>query len=93
MNTSRIGTKVAAIVAATLLVGGIAWAQIAGVVTEVTPRAITVSGARYPITENTVVEDLGHQPITWPEVRPGVSVELEFDEEGALATVRAAVVR
>ena len=93
MKTSRVGGKVAATIAAVIMFGGVAWAQLAGVVTAVSKSSISVAGAAYAITENTVVEDFGHQPITLPEVRVGVSVELEMDEEGNLATIRAAVVR
>jgi len=93
MKTSSVGGKLAAVAAALVLFGGVAWAQVMGPVTAVSKSSISVAGGTYEITENTVIEDLGHAPITLPEVRVGVSVELEFDEEGGLATIRAAVVR
>ena len=92
MKTSRIG-RLAAIVAGLVLVGSVAGAQVAGIVTAVTPRSVTVSGVAYELATTTTIEDLTHQPITLPELRPGTSVELEFDEDGNLAVIRAAVVR
>lgn len=93
MKISRIGTTIVAVVAGMLLVGGVARAGVAGVVTAVTQREITVSGAVYALDQDTSIEDLAGHPISLPELRPGVPVELDFDEAGKLATVRAAVVR
>jgi uncharacterized protein DUF5666 len=93
MKTSRVGTKLAALIGALVLFGGVAWAQVSGPVTAISKTRISVAGGTWDITENTVVEDFGHQPITLPEVRVGIPVELEFDEDGGLATIRAAVVR
>ena len=93
MKTSRFGRSLAAIVAASVLTGGIAWAGLAGVVTAVSRRDVTVSGAVYPIEDGTSLEDMAGHPITLPELRPGTAVELDFDDEGHLVTIRAAVVR
>ena len=93
MKTSRIGRNLAAIVAASMLTGGIAWAGLAGVVTAVSRHDVTVSGAVYAIEKDTSIEDLSGHPITLPELRPGIAVELDFDDEGHLVTIRAAVVR
>jgi hypothetical protein len=71
----------------------VACATVAGVVTQVTKRDITVSGAVYKVGDGIEVQDMTGHPITWPELRPGVAVELEFDDEGNLALIRAAVVR
>jgi uncharacterized protein DUF5666 len=93
MTRSKIGGRLAAFVMAALLAGGVAWAGLVGVITDVSKRSITVSGAVYDIDQNTSIEDMSGQKITLPELRPGVSVELEFDDEGHLTTIRAAVVR
>jgi hypothetical protein len=85
--------RMTALVAGALLTGSVAWAGLAGVVTAVSKSSVTVSGAVYDIEDSTVIEDLTGHPITFPELKPGVNVELEFDEEGRLATIRAAVVR
>ena len=86
-------TKVAALVAGIVLLSGVAQATLAGVVTAVTKRNITVSGAVYPLEAGVEVQDMTGHPITLPELRPGVAVELEFDDEGRLSLIRAAVVR
>ena len=70
-----------------------ACANIAGVVTAVGHGLITVSGADYRLEDATEVVDPAGNPVTLPELRPGTPVELEFDEEGRLAVVRASVVR
>jgi hypothetical protein len=93
MKTSRIGRSLAAIVATFLLTGGIAWAGLTGVVTAVSRHDVTVSGAVYAIEEGTSIEDMSGHPITLPELRPGIAVELDFDDAGHLTTIRAAVVR
>jgi hypothetical protein len=85
--------RLAATVAGALLTGSVAWAGLYGVVTAVSKSTVTVSGAVYDIEDSTVLEDLTGHPITFPELKPGVNVELEFDEAGALAVIRAAVVR
>ena len=70
-----------------------ACAGVGGVVTAVGRDAITVSGADYRLEEATEVVDAAGNPISLPELRPGTPVELEFDENGRLAVVRAYVVR
>lgn len=80
-------------VAGGLLLGSVASAAVVGVVTAVSKRDVTVSGAVYPVDEDVALEDMTGQGITWPELRPGVPVELDFDEEGRLVTIRANVVR
>ena len=89
----RVTRAFAGAAAAVLLVGTLAWAGLAGVVTAVSKHDVTVSGAVYEIQKDTRIEDLSGQQITLPELRPGTAVELEFDEEGNLVTIRAAVVR
>ena len=89
----KIIGSITALVAGALLAGGVAWAQLAGVVTAVSKRTVTVSGAVYDLHDGTRLVDMTEHPITLPELRPGVNVELEFDEAGALALIRAAVVR
>jgi hypothetical protein len=93
MTISKPFRALAATIAAALLLSGIASAAVAGVVTAVTKRDITVSGATYALADGVEVEDMTGRPISLPEVRPGVSVELEFDDAGRLTVIRAAVVR
>lgn len=68
-------------------------AQLAGVVTAISKRDVTVSGAVYPLEDGLRIEDMSGRAITLPELRPGVSVELEFDDTSRLSLIRAAVVR
>jgi hypothetical protein len=92
----RVATKatVASVLAAVTLAVTTAWAALSGVVpAAVTTRAITVSNAVYELHESTSFQDMTGRPISFSEVRPGVTVELEFDEEGRLTVIRAAVVR
>lgn len=91
----RVGIKhiVAAMLAAMTLAATTAWAAVAGVVTTISPRAITVSDASYDLHDDTSFQDMTGRPISFGEVRPGIAVELEFDEEGRLVVVRASVVR
>jgi hypothetical protein len=93
MRISQSLSKLAALVAGIVLLSGVAHATLAGVVTHVSKRDITVSGAVYPLAAGVEVQDMTGHPITLPELRPGVAVELEFDEEGGLSVIRAAVVR
>jgi len=93
MKISRIGSRLAAVVAGMMLVGSAAWANVAGIVTAVGPREITVSEVAYKIEDGTGIEDLASHKIFLSEIHPGTSVELEFDDEGHLVTIRAAVVR
>jgi hypothetical protein len=93
MQIRLSSTTLAALVAGLVLSATVAWATVAGVVTEVTKRDITVSGAVYKIEDGIEVQDMTGHPITWPEIRPGVAVELDFDDEGNLSVIRAAVVR
>jgi hypothetical protein len=90
-----VGTlaRITAGVAGALLAASVAWAGLYGVVTAVSKSTVTVSGADYDIADSTALEDLTGHPIKRSELRPGVNVELEFDEEGRLALIRAAVVR
>ena len=50
------------------------------------------NGFPYAVGEPYVSAGSG-QPITLPEIHPGVPVELDFDDEGRLSVIRAAVVR
>ncbi|MEB2283459.1 MAG: hypothetical protein B6D46_06800 [Polyangiaceae bacterium UTPRO1] len=93
MKTHDVRNLIAAAVAGGLLLAAAASAAVVGVVTAVSKRDLTVSGAVYPIDDGVALEDMTGQRITWPEIRPGVSVELDFDEEGRLVTIRANVVR
>lgn len=93
MTQSKVYARIAALVAGAVLAGSVAWAGLYGVVTAVSKSTVTVSGAVYDLEDGTRLEDLTGHPITLPELRPGVNVELEFDEAGALALIRAAVVR
>ena len=93
MTHSKIVGRITALVVGAVLASSVAWAGLFGVITAVSKTTVTVSGAVYDIEQGTRVEDLTGHPITLPELRPGVNVELEFDEAGALALVRAAVVR
>ncbi len=93
MHRSRTRAAAAAVAAAVILVAGAAWAAAVGVVTAITPRAITVAKVAYALHQDTSFRDMTGHPIAASEVRPGVQVELEFDEEGRLTVVRAAVVR
>ncbi|MEO6029510.1 MAG: DUF5666 domain-containing protein [Candidatus Binatia bacterium] len=92
-KTSTIVGRITTLAMAVLLASSVAWAGLVGVVTAVSKSSVTVSGATYDIGENTEIQDMAGHPITLPELRPGVNVELEFDEEGGLATIKAAVVR
>lgn len=84
-----------AAVAALLLTTGIAAATttIPGVVDAISKHAVTVGGVSYALDDTVALEDMAHQPITLPEIHPGTHVELDIDDEGKLAVVRAAVVR
>ena len=93
MRILRPLSKLVALVAGIALLSSVAHATLAGVITEVTKRNITVSGAVYPLESGVEVQDMTGHPITLPELRPGVAVELEFDDEGRLSVIRAAVVR
>ncbi|MCC6847628.1 MAG: hypothetical protein IT294_03935 [Deltaproteobacteria bacterium] len=93
MNKLNLRGAIGAAVAGALLLGSVAGAAVAGVVTAVSKRDVTVSGAVYPVNEDVSLEDMTGQPIKWAELRPGVSVELEFDEAGRLVLIRANVVR
>ena len=92
-KTSTIVGRITTLVVTAMLASSVAWAGLVGVVTAVSKTSVTVSGATYDIGENTELQDMAGQPITLPELRPGVNVELDFDEEGGLATIKAAVVR
>ncbi len=91
--TKKPATAIGIAAVAVVLAAGVAAATLAGVVTELGKGKITVSGASYELTDGLEVVDMANHPITLPEVRPGVSVELEFDDEGRLSLIRAAVVR
>ena len=93
MKKLDVRNLIAAAVAGGLLLGSVASAAVAGVVTAVSKRDLTVAGAVYPVGEDVALEDMTGQRITWPEIRPGIQVELDFDEEGRLVTIRANVVR
>ena len=93
MRISLSSTKLAALAAGIVLSANVACATLAGVITEVTKHDITVSGAVYRLEAGIEVQDMTGHPITFPELRPGVAVELEFDDEGRLSLIRAAVVR
>lgn len=83
----------AGMLAAMTLAATAAWAAVAGVVTAISPRAVTVSGAAYELHEDTSFQDMTGRPISFGELRPGIAVELEFDEDARLVVVRASVVR
>ncbi len=93
MTTSILRTVTAAAVLMAALAGSAAWAGLVGAVTAITPREITLGTAAYPIDDGTRIEDTGGRTIGLHEIRPGTAVELEFDEEGRLAIIRATVVR
>ncbi len=93
MKKLDLRTLIASAVAGGLLLGSVAGAAVAGVVTAISKRDVTVSGAVYPISDTVALEDMTGQRITWPELRPGIPVELDFDEAGRLVTIRANVVR
>jgi hypothetical protein len=93
MHRSNTLAAVAAIASAAVLTAGITWAAMVGVVTAVTKRDITVGDAVYALHEDTSFRDMTEHPIAFSEIRPGVTVELELDEEGRLTVVRANVVR
>lgn len=93
MKRSRTGSIVTAVVAGLVCAAPVAWAQLAGVITHLSPRNVTVSGAVYALEKETRFEDMSRQTIAFAELRPGVQVELEFDAEGLLTLIRASVVR
>ena len=93
MTKLKFGSVIVALIVAGALLDGVAWAGLAGAVNAITPAAITVSGATYAIERATSLEDLSGAPVGLQEVRPGTPVELEFDEEGHLVTIRATIVR
>lgn len=93
MHRSKTRVAIAAIAAAAVLTAGVTWAGMVGVVTAVTKRDFTVGDAVYAVHEDTSFRDMTEHPIAFSEIRPGVTVELEFDEEGRLTVVRANVVR
>jgi len=92
MKRSKIVGRLVTLCVGVALVGSVAWAQVGGVVTAVTPHEITVSGAVYKL-DGVTIEDFNGGRISLPELRPGTAVELEFDAEGRLAVIRATVVR
>ena len=92
MRPTTIGATLALLIGIALA-PTLACAGVSGVVTALAHGKITVSGADYPLEDATEVVDLAGNPISLPEVRPGTVVELEFDDEGKLALVRASVVR
>ena len=93
MHRSNTRAAVAAIASAAVLTAGITWAAMVGVVTAVTKRDITVGDAVYAVHEDTSFRDMTEHTIAFSEIRPGVTVEIELDEEGRLTVVRANVVR
>ena len=90
MKTAKM---VAAAWIALALGAGAAWAELSGVVTAITERAITLGNAAYAIESTTSIEDRGGRTVGFIEIRPGTPVELEFDDEGKLAVIRATLVR
>lgn len=92
MTMRRISTVVLASLAGVALLAGVAAATLSGVVTAITKRDVTVAGTVYSL-EDVELQDMSGQPITLPEIHPGVPVELDFDDEGRLSVIRAAVVR
>ncbi len=92
MRRTRIGATVALLIGIALA-PTLAWAGVSGVVSAVGHGQITVSGADYRLEDATEVVDPAGNPVTLRELRPGTPVELEFDDEGRLAVVRASVVR
>ena len=93
MKTSRIGSRLAALVAGMVLVGSTALAGVSGTATAMSPHAITVAGVVYRIERTTSIETLAGEQIAPGEIRLGTPVELDFDEEGLLTTIHATVVR
>ena len=93
MTKLKVGIAVAALISAVALMDGVARAGVAGVVETISTGSITVSGATHSIERTTSLEDLSGARVDLREVRPGTPVELEFDEEGHLVTIRATVVR
>lgn len=89
----RLTTACAAMCAGLALLAGVAYATVAGVVSAISKRDITVAGVVYPLEDGVEIQDMTGHPISLPEVRPGVAVELDFDDEGRLAVIRANVVR
>jgi hypothetical protein len=92
MKKTRIGTTLALLIGIALA-PTLACAGVSGTVSAVVGDRITVSGAVYTLEEDTSFEDVAGNPISLPEIRPGTPVDLEFDEEGRLAVIRATVVR
>jgi len=92
MTRTRIGATLALLIGIALA-PTLACAGLSGVVTAVGHGLISVSGADYRLEDATEVVDAAGNPIWLPEIRPGTVVDLEFDEEGRLAVVRASVVR
>ena len=82
-----------AAVAALVLTAGIARATVVGVVDAISKRDVTVTGVVYGLDDDVELQDMSGQAIKLPEIRPGVHVELDFDEDGKLTVIRAAVVR
>jgi hypothetical protein len=93
MTTSKLRTALGCCLVVALLLLSVAEAAVPGVVTAVSKHDVTVSGAVYPVDAGVALEDMSRHPITWPEIRPGITVELEFDDEGRLVLIRANVVR
>ena len=92
IKRTRFGATLALLIGIALA-PTLACAGVSGVVTAVGRGAITVSGADYRLEEATEVVDAAGNPISLPELRPGTPVELDFDDEGRLAVIRANVVR
>ena len=90
MKTTKM---VAAACIAIALGAGAAWAGLTGVVSAINERAITIGNAAYAIERTTSIEDLAGNKVGLIEIRPGTPVELDFDDEGKLSTIRATLVR
>lgn len=93
MRKPNARNAISVAVAGVLLLSSVAGAGVVGVITATSKHGLTVAGTDYAVGSDVALEDMAGQPITFPELRPGVSVELELDEEGRLTRVRAAVVR
>lgn len=93
MAQNRVGGIGAALGALGALLATAAWAALAGIVTGVTPSSITVSKVAYELHDEATILDMTGRPIALGEIRPGIPVEIELDDEGRVVVIRASVVR
>jgi hypothetical protein len=90
----RIRTTIGALLAGALL-AGVAAAQttVQGAVESIDEAYVQVAGQRRAMSASTALEDQGGHRLALSEVGVGTNVELELDDGGTVAVLRADVLR